>query len=170
MNVKLLVDRMEVFPGAIASLTRGVAPEDARWKPESGAWSILEVVRHLGDEEVDDFRARVRSTLEDPSRAWSPIDPEGWARERSYNEGDLLEAVDRFARERDASVQWLRTLISPDWTKAYRHPKAGPIAAGDVMASWAAHDALHLRQISKRMYELAGRDGGGFKTSYAGSW
>jgi hypothetical protein len=50
------------------------------------------------------------------------------------------------------------------------HPKVGATAAGDVMASWAAHDALHLRQIAKRLWELAGRDGAPFRTGYAGEW
>ncbi|NUP91044.1 MAG: DinB family protein, partial [Candidatus Sumerlaeia bacterium] len=50
----------------------------------------------------------------------------------------------------------------------HRHPKAGPLRAGDLLAAWAAHDALHLRQIAKRLLDLARRDAGGFKTDYAG--
>ncbi len=42
--------------------------------------------------------------------------------------------------------------------------------AGTLFASWLAHDALHLRQIAKRMYELAVRDAGSFDTKYAGDW
>lgn len=170
MNHLALVERMATFPGAVAELIRGVSDEDARWRPASGAWSILEIVCHLGDEEVEDFRARVRSTLEDPERAWTPIDPEGWATQRAYNEADLGEAIERLAREREVSVQWLRSLESPDWSRAWVHPKFGPQRAGDVMVSWAAHDALHLRQLAKRLYELGVRDGGGFDAGYAGDW
>ena len=74
------------------------------------------------------------------------------------------------ARLLAASVRWLRSLRQPDFTKAYHPPQWGPIRAGDIMVSWAAHDALHLRQIAKRMFQLAQRDGGEYKTDYAGQW
>jgi hypothetical protein len=35
-------------------------------------------------------------TLRTPGSAWPPIDPEGWASERRYNEGRLPESLDRF--------------------------------------------------------------------------
>jgi hypothetical protein len=57
-----------------------------------------------------------------------------------------------------------------DWSVAYQHPKVGPIRAGDLLTGWAAHDALHLRQISKRLFQLAERDGAGFTSRYAGEW
>ncbi len=170
MNALALIDRMEGFAPSLSSAVACVSDEDARWKPPSGNWSVLEIVCHLGDEEVDDFRARLRSTLEEPAREWPAIDPERWARERRYNEKDLGAAVRRFVTERSASIEWLRSLKSPDWNRAHVHPKFGPMPAGMLLASWAAHDALHLRQIAKRLWELAGRDAGEFKTDYAGEW
>jgi len=170
MDAARLIDRMEGAPAALVSLLAGMPTEDARWKPSPADWSILEVVCHLGDEEVEDFRMRLRLTLERPGEAWPGIDPEGAARERKYNERDLGRALERFAHERRDSMQWLRSLGEIDWTTAYKHPKIGPITAGELLVSWAAHDALHLRQIAKRLLQLAERDGGGFKSAYAGSW
>lgn len=167
-----IIARMEVFPGTLDALLTGLPREEARFKPPSGAWSILEIVCHLGDEEVQDFRSRLRWVLEHRSGEWPPIDPEGWAREREYNERDLADSIERFARERRASLEWLRGVIAgkPDWAAAYEHPRFGPIRAGDLLASWAAHDALHLRQIAKRLHELASADAPGFETGYAGEW
>ena len=48
----------------------------AMWKPAEDEWSILEVVNHLAEEETDDFRVRLGQLLEDPRKAWPPIDPE----------------------------------------------------------------------------------------------
>jgi hypothetical protein len=162
--------RMDGFPGALTALLVGVSADDARFRPESGAWSIIEVVNHLVDEESEDFRRRVRMTLDDPHQVWPSIDPEGVAVSRKYIERELTESLERFAAARAASVVWLRTLTDPDWTLTYRHPSIGELRAGDVMVSWCAHDALHLRQIAKRMFELTQRDGEGFKTDYAGDW
>ena len=170
MDLHSLIGRMEPFPQAVQALLTGLPDADARWKPPTGAWCILEIVNHLADEEVEDFRTRLRLTLEEGEREWPPIDPEGWARDRKYNERDLGESLARFAAARAESIAWLRSLESPDWSRFREHPRAGRLTAGDLMASWAAHDALHLRQIAKRLHELAARDGHGARTRYAGEW
>lgn len=172
MNLSEVLPRLEHTPAALRILLATIPEADARWKPPSGAWSILEIVVHLADEEGQDFRTRLRLTLESPEAPWPPIDPEGWARDRAYNTRNLLDELNRFTIERGESVRWLRSLASPDWSRAHPHPKFGPIAAGTLMVSWAAHDALHLRQVAKRLFELASRDGEaeGFVTRYAGEW
>lgn len=169
MNASALVDRLERFAAVLPPLTAMVGDADARWKPAPQHWSVLEVCRHLLDEEREDFRPRLESTLRDPAAPWPKLQLEGIAERRGYNEADPKETVAAWTAERRKSVAWLRSLASPAWNNAYRHPSR-PIRAGDLLASWAAHDALHLRQISRRLHELAGRDGGGFETGYAGAW
>ncbi len=170
MNIEHLIHALDRFGAVLPVVVRDVATEDARWRPVDGGWSILEIVCHLGDEEVADFRMRLESTLRDPSEAWRANDPEAWAIERRYNEGELAKAVERFVVQRRKSIAWLRGLKEPDWSRAYEHPKFGPIRAGDILVSWAAHDALHLRQLAKRMFQIAQRDGTPYTTDYAGDW
>lgn len=160
---------MERFPPALQTLLAHLPPEDARQRGAAGQWSILEIIAHLADEEDADFRTRARLTLEDPARDWPKIDPEGWATERRYNERDLSTELDRFAAARAESLAWLRSLDDPDWNTVHEHPR-GNLTAGDLLASWAAHDALHLRQIAKRLHELAARDAPGRDIGYAGPW
>jgi hypothetical protein len=170
MNLPKLIASLERFGRMLPEVVREVSPDDSRWKPPDSAWSILEIFCHLADEEEFDFRARLESTLTDPSAPWPPIAPEAWAIERRYNEGELAPVIARFTSLRRQSVSWLRSLENPDWTRTYHDPQVGPIRAGDLVASWAAHDCLHFRQISKRMYQLAERDGSEYSTSYAGDW
>lgn len=170
MNFENLIQSLDRFGRLLPAIVDGLSQTDARWKPADGAWLILEVVSHLADEEEFDFRVRVRLTLSDPHESWPSIDPSGWAVERRYNEGNLDEAVTRFVALRRESVKWLRTLEDPDWSAAYEHPSIGTIRAGDIFSAWAAHDVLHLRQISKRMFQLAERDAGDFSVGYAGEW
>lgn len=171
MNTQTLICRLERFPAALSAAVATASPADLRFKPPSGNWSVLEVVCHLADEEVDDFRARIRFILDRTPGTWSPIEPSAWARDRRYNEQDPASALARFVSERARSIAWLRTLpLHTDWALAYPHPELGPVRAGDLLASWAAHDALHLRQIAKRFWELASRDAPGFSTAYAGEW
>ena len=170
MDTARLMESLERFGNLLPAVVQGIGLAGARWRPPNGAWSVLEVVCHLADEEVEDFRARLESTLRDPGEAWKANDPEAWAVKRRYNEQDLREMLARFTTERRQSVAWLRTLAEPDFSRTYQHPKFGPIRAGDIMVSWAAHDMLHLRQIAKRLFQMAQRDGQGFSTDYAGEW
>jgi hypothetical protein len=172
MDAAAIIRRLESFAAVLPALTSGLSAAEARRKPPSGAWSILEIVNHLVDEERDDFRFRLELTLRDPTLPWPPSDPEAWARDRlvgglHYHQRDLAESVARFVSERGKSLTWLRSLASPDWTRTYIHPKAGPVSAAALLASWAAHDALHIRQIAKRLYELAAAEG---DVRYAGEW
>jgi hypothetical protein len=170
MNTARLVSSLERFAAVLPAAVRDLSDVDARWKPADSSWSILEIVMHLGDEEVEDFRTRLRLTLEDSSRAWPGIDPPQWAIDRKYNQADLGQAVDRFVRERLQSIEWLRSLDEVDWTITHTQSKLGSLRAGDILAAWTAHDALHLRQIAKRMHQLAKVHAGEFKIEYAGEW
>ncbi len=173
MNSLALFNRLAAFPGRLSAMVAGVSEEDLRWKPANNAWSIVEIVRHLEDEEAEDFSVRVRMTLEDPSQPWPSIDPEAAAVERKYNEADLSESLGRFVELRQRSLQWLEPRLAEIDLKAkqaYVHPKFGPTMLGEVFAGWVAHDQLHLRQITKRLFQLTERDAGNFSTRYAGNW
>ncbi len=170
MNFPALVDRLENFARVLPVLVHSTPDIDALWRPPSGHWSILEIVCHLADEEVEDFRTRLHLTLENPERPWPPIDPEKAAVDRHYNSQNLTEAVARFVGERNRSVEWLGSLSQPDWNQAHVHSRFGAIAAGQILAAWVAHDQLHLRQIAKRFYELGARDARPYGNDYAGNW
>jgi DinB superfamily len=154
----------------IRALAGGVDAEQARWKPAPEKWSILEVVNHLADEEVEDFRTRLDLVLHRPGEPWPPIDPQGWVAARGYAGRELGESLDRFARERERSLAWLQTLADVDWERAYVHPAAGPITAGSLLASWVAHDLLHIRQVTKLRYDWLAARAHPHSPAYAGPW
>jgi hypothetical protein len=166
-----LRDRLARFPVALKALASTASATDARWKPAPGHWSILETCCHLLDEEREDFRVRIELTLSDPPAAWPRLDLEGIAERRRYNEQDLEATLAEFALARAANLAWLDS-VRPyaDFTRAYVHPKFGPLHAGMLLASWAAHDALHARQVSRRLHDLAIRDAGPYEVAYAGEW
>jgi hypothetical protein len=142
-----------------------------RWKPDAETWSLLEVIHHLADEEVEDFRARLDSTLHQPDAPWPPTDPMGWVSLRRYNEQDPEETLGRFLSERASSLNYLQGLHHPDWEATCVAPWGGEIRAGDVMASWAAHDLLHTRQVVElRWAYLTAFDVAPYRVDYAGEW
>ncbi len=150
-------------------LARGISRDQARWKPDPDSWSILEVVNHLLDEEILDFRVRLEMTLFDPSEDWPAINPSLWVTERRYNERDLEESLSGFLAAREDSLSWLSSLQSPDWEASYDAPW-GKIQAGDLIISWVAHDLLHMRQLVELQWAYVTLIAGAFRTNYAGEW
>ncbi len=166
-----LIRRLETNALMFDALTRGVSEEQARWRPEPGSWTLLEVVNHLADEEVEDFRQRVDLTLHRPDEPWPPIDPAAWVVERRYNERALAESVERLLARRDRSLRWLGRLERPDWSRSYTHPPHQGMRASDLLASWVAHDYIHIRQLVRLhrdyMVRCLAPD---LETGYAGRW
>jgi len=165
-----LADRLAAHGQAFRHLVAGTPPEEARWRPSSGAWSLIEVVNHLADEEVEDFRARLQVSLDAPDRAWDPIRPADWVTERQYQGRELEPSLERFLEERRRSVVWLRSLEPIDPEATGLHPVEGPMRVATLMHSWLAHDLLHIRQIARLHYRWLEASGGEESVAYAGAW
>lgn len=171
MNTEALFQRLKNSRETFPLLLKNITEVDMRWKPPSGNWSLLEIIGHLGHEEVNDFRARLAATLQDPTQVWRPIDPETTVVELAFNQMNVHDLIELFVSERDYSLRWLREVLdagTADWEATYHHPAQGPVRAGDLFASWVAHDQLHVRQIAKRIYELTAKDAAGYSLVYAG--
>jgi hypothetical protein len=153
----------------IRSLLVGITTDEARRKPNADAWSILETLCHLYDEEREDFRQRLDLLLHHPGTQWPSIDPEGWVRERRYNERDLGDMKEKFFAERNRSLDWLKGLESENWDAGYKAP-VGKITAADIFASWVAHDNLAIRQLvelRRARLEIISKP---HNITYAGEW
>jgi len=170
MDLSECIGRLSSSATTLRHMLIGVEAEQASWKPNPDAWSLLEVVNHLADEERDDFRRRLALTLEDPAREWPPIDTEGWVISRDYASRDWQGSLEDFAIERKRSVDWLASLESIDWSITHDHPRLGPMRAGDLMVSWIVHDLLHTRQALRLQYDWAVQNGAPYQVEYAGGW
>jgi hypothetical protein len=153
----------------IRNLAQGITIETARWRPSAESWSILEVINHLYDEERLDFRARLDMILHHPGKPWEPINPKGWVIEHKYNERELETSLQSFLDERNSSLEWLKGLTNPDWNTAAQAP-FGVIRAGDMLAAWAAHDLLHMRQLVELHYAWVVQQVRPYQVQYAGDW
>lgn len=163
--IKELSRNREVFKELLSGLSR----EEYMWKPQAGKWCLLEIICHLCDEELEDFRTRTRMVLDDPNSSPPPIDPESWVKERGYINKDFDHSLSKFLEERQRSVEWLHSLKSPNWENTYHHPKLGPFTAKKFLYNWLAHDYLHIRQINAMRFAYLNQSGGE-DLSYAGNW
>lgn len=165
----VLFEQLTRHGEVLEAMLSGLPADQQRWKPEPAKWCALEVICHLHDEEREDFRARLRSTLEDPAAPWPKIDPAAWVAERKYIEQDFAAKLHGFVEERKRSVEWLRSMDNASWVHAYIHPKVGPVSCGLLLTNWVAHDLHHMRQLINLRYTYV-KANTKVPLDYAGTW
>ena len=164
------IKRLQVNKRIIVDLTAGISQERAIWKPADDRWSVLEVVCHLVDIEIEDFRTDFDIVLHHPDQSWPSFNIEEWVIDRKYNERDISASLKAFGGERDKSVTWLSSLENPDLDtlhsgNGFDH---GRMSAGDVLVSWLAHDLGHIRQLALLRWEMLNHFEQPYNPAYSG--
>lgn len=153
----------------IRALLKGIDQEQAQVRPEADAWSFLEVICHLHDEEREDFREHLDFVLHRQNEEWHVIDPQSWVKERKYNEQNFIQMQEKFFDERSKSLEWLNGLTDIDWGRTYTS-EFGSMSAGEMFSSWVAHDNLHIRQLVELRRARIERITQPHPIGYAGEW
>ena len=169
MNLQRAIEQLRENSEIIGAMAHDISDEAARWRPEPDAWSVVEVINHLHDEEREDFREHLDWILHRADTPWAMIDPQRWVSERQYNGRILADSLAEFLRERQRSLAWLAGLTAVDWTIKQPVPW-GQMSGGDMLASWVAHDWLHIRQLVELRWGLMQQDFAGYGVRYAGEW
>ncbi|NNE56343.1 MAG: DinB family protein [Flavobacteriales bacterium] len=157
MHSDLIIRRLKQNATTFQSLfALAQSREEQTWKPSPEKWCMLEIVCHLRDEEVEDFRTRVRVTIESPESFPSSIDPGSWVLQRRYIDQQYDQVVAEFLKEREKSIRFLEGLVDPNWENGYQHPQLGRLRAKDFLENWLAHDLLHIRQIVRLQHAHLG--------------
>lgn len=150
-------------------LLEGIKPEMIHWRQAKDKWNLLDIVCHLYDEERDDFKFRVKWLLDRPGETPPPFNPLDWVEQHDYKNQDYGVMLDKFIKERKASIEWLKSLENPKWDNSFEHSKLGPLSAKYFLDNWLAHDYLHIRQILKLKFDYLEYKSGN-NLNYAGKW
>lgn len=155
------------FPAALDALVAGL--DDAGWRarPAPDEWAPVEIVCHLRDEEAEDFGARFRVIVAGGAR-FAPNDPEANALNRRYREADPAEALAAFHAQRAATLALLDSVAPERVTASAERPNGGALSGLDLLASWVAHDRLHLQQLAGTLARLWAVRWAPLQVDYAG--
>jgi DinB superfamily len=135
------------FPALLEGLVGDLDEATWRARPEPGEWAPVEIICHLRDEEAEDFSARVRVILEGGAR-FAPNDPERLAVDRRYHQANPLSALAAFRAQRMTSLELLGSVVPDRLLGTAERPGGGRLSGLDLLASWVAHDRLHLQQLA----------------------
>ena len=149
MDHAYIIRQLEQNREVIYHLLKDATQEEYLWRPQPEKWCLLEILCHLADEELEDFRTRTQHVLETPEGQPPPIFPDTWVKERNYVEQDYEATLNRFLDERATSVEWLHSLLDPEWENAYMHRVLGPLSGNLFLSNWLAHDQTHIQQIMR---------------------
>ena len=120
-------------------------------------------------EERLDFRSHLGYLFQKSQGLWPEINPKNWDKEKVDGQNSLEQIILDFKAERETSIAWLNALHNPDW-EATASFEWGSLSAGDLLASWLAHDLLHLRQLVALLYQVTANESQPFDVDYAGKW
>lgn len=139
---------LEAGPGRLAEAAAGLSEADARRRPEPGAWSVLQVLRHVADSEiVYGYRLRLIAASDRP--AVPGYDQDAWADHLHYHHGTVADALADHAGARRATVRWLRALGDDQWERVGVHSERGVESVRQIATLLAAHDLAHAGQVER---------------------
>lgn len=142
------IEVMSKTPDAIRHATQDLADKVIQQPEQEGKWSVLQVVRHLGDAEIA-IGFRFRKIMAEPGCNLSAIDQDAWSNTFQYNTGTLHQAIDDFEAVRKVNVRLLQNTDPSLFERFGFHEERGEESAARTLALYAGHDLYHLAQIER---------------------
>ena len=139
-------------PQVLRSLVDGLPAAWLASNEGPDTWSPMQVVRHLIWCEIDDWIPRARMVLEHQDRmGFTPFDREGG--ESRYGTWTIEALLDEFARLRADNLRTLDGFALDESKLALpgQHPALGAVTLRQLLATWVAHDYVHVTQISRTL-------------------
>jgi hypothetical protein len=149
MDLEQTIALLQRGPRVFDALVRGLPDGLTSCVEDIGAWTPVDVVRHLVYTERNDWMPRIRMIVEaGESRTFAPLDR---AASIGGSEASLDRLLDDFAGLRAENLAALRAFQFGGEQLALRgrHPAFGPVTLSQLIATWAAHDMTHLHQLSR---------------------
>jgi hypothetical protein len=156
---------LESTPSTLRALL-GSLPESAVAEPGDEGWSPSDVLAHLISVQPPALVERIRLIVEGDEPPVPNIDEEEALRSSGVRGRPVSELLDRFERDRNEALAWLRGLSKEAFAKGGTHQVAGRITAADQVNHIAYHDLAHTRQIISLLIPRLERSRGAMGDSF----
>jgi DinB superfamily len=141
------LDLLEATPDILRGLMCELSGEDAQWKPAPDRFSVAEVLAHLSHSEGQCYRLRVDRFMTEDMPEFEPDDAQMYL--DLYRGRDAEAEFARFKEQREASLEYLRSLPAKAGERRALHKEAGEITLAQMLHEWALHDLAHIRQVAE---------------------
>ena len=157
-DFETLLLTLESTPALLAQAADVLSPSCARHRPAEGAFSFVENVWHMADLEREGYGSRIQRILAEDNPALPNFDGDRLARERGYQERDIVQGLAVFAHARAQNLATLRLLRPADWERSGSQEGVGRVSLSDIPRMMAEHDRSHGADIADILAMVRGEE------------
>jgi uncharacterized damage-inducible protein DinB len=141
------LDDIANAPANLRAAVKGLseAQLDTPYRPEG--WTVRQVVHHVPDSHMNAYiRFKLALTEEEPTI--KPYAEDRWAKLADTKSTPIEVSLTMLDSLHDRWVRLLRSLISEDWKRAFRHPELGAMTLEKTLALYAWHGRHHVAHVT----------------------
>jgi hypothetical protein len=143
------LEHLAATPDVFHTLLSGVTEEQVYWKPTPDRFSMAELFEHLSHVEAHYFRNAIDRILSAGDCEIDPYDQNAFYAAGTYSNRDAEESLAHWEDQREANVEFLRSLDPAVLNRHARHPVVGEVTFANVLSEWGLHDLGHIRQMAE---------------------
>lgn len=147
------IDVLARTPKLIEDRLAGIDEAVLERRPREGAWSVKEVVGHLGDTEWV-YGYRMRLMLSHDAPAIAGYDQDVMVSGMTHNARPISMLLEELRRLRGLNVDLYLRTRGPAWERYGVHSERGEETVDLSVRLLAGHDRVHLRQIERTLAQV----------------
>ena len=155
-DLETLLLTLESTPALLRRAADSFSARQARIRPPRGGFSFVENVWHLADLEREGYGARIARIFAEDNPALENFDGGQVARDRNYQDRDVMRGIAAFAIAREANLEVLRRAHGEEWDRSGSQEGVGRVTLADVLRMMAEHDRSHGDEIATLLAEARG--------------
>jgi uncharacterized damage-inducible protein DinB len=140
---RALIERYRSAPADLEAAVSGLSPEQLDSSPDSGPWSVRQIVNHVADAELASA-ARMRRLLTEDRPRIPAFDQDEYARRLRAHQRSVRAALSLVWAIREVNADLLATLDDGDWQRRAVHEETGQYTLEEWLAE--KRDADHIRE------------------------
>ena len=147
-TIEAIISSLENTPEILNSLLREIPEQNLKRSPREGKWSAHEHAVHIaeGHQLFFDRLNLMLSEENPPIKSWEPSSDD---ESGGLLKVDLDAALNRYATDRKALVEKLKSLAPEDWQRTARHEDYADYSIFIMFRHFTLHDALHAYRIEE---------------------
>jgi hypothetical protein len=141
-----LLERFRRGAELVALTMTGAAGAEVDYSPETGKWSVRQLVCHLADTELV-VSFRFRQVIAQDAPPLITFDQDAWASRLDYAKRKPSHAIESFRRLRGENYELLKDQPEEVFARVGMHPERGPVTLLDMLKLFTNHVEKHCTHI-----------------------
>ena len=158
MTIEQILAILAQTPDRLTELTAGLSGSQLRETPESGEWSVTEVLAHLRSC-ADVWGDAIEAIVITDHPTIRAANPTTWIKTTDYREIEFVPSLQAFLRQRERLLALLGQLPNKGWSRTATVLGGGTPFELTVLSyanRLARHERSHWRQVTKTVKALSG--------------